>query len=65
MLDPLCICSDVNGLMEELGFPYPKKWRPFIDASKLSFTAFFVCKGNAKPSRPVAHSLAKKNYMRV
>jgi hypothetical protein len=32
MHDCLCICSDINGLMEELGFPkYPEEWRPFID----------------------------------
>jgi len=42
MHDCHCICSDINGPMEELGFPkYPEEWRPFIDVSKLSLPRFF------------------------
>jgi hypothetical protein len=41
--DCLCICSDINGSMEELGFPkYPEEWRPFVGVSKLSLPTFFL-----------------------
>jgi hypothetical protein len=41
--DSLCIYSDVNGLVEELGFPHnSEEWRLFIDASKLSLKLFFT-----------------------
>jgi len=37
MHDCHCICSDINGLMEELGFlKYRKECRTFVDLSKLS-----------------------------
>jgi hypothetical protein len=61
MQDSLCFYSDVNGLMEELGFPHhPEEWRLFINASKLSLKTALLLNGNIKPSTSVAHSVAKK-----
>jgi hypothetical protein len=61
MQDTLCFCSDVNGLMEELGFPhYPERCRLFIDALKLSGKAVWLPNGDIKPSIAVADSVAKE-----
>jgi hypothetical protein len=60
MQDSLCFCSDVNGLIEEPGFPHPEGRRLFINALKLSWKAVWLHNGNVKPSITVAHSLAKE-----
>jgi len=45
----VCVCSDVNDLMEELVFPHhPEECRHFIDATNLRFRAFFIQNGNLK-----------------
>jgi hypothetical protein len=61
MQDSLCICSDVNGVKEELGFSHhPKGWRLSVDASKLSLKAVLLHNGSVKPLIPVTHSVTKK-----
>jgi hypothetical protein len=43
MQDTLCVCSDVNGLVEELGFPHnPEEWRSFIDGIETKLESCFV-----------------------
>jgi hypothetical protein len=59
--DSLCVCSDVNGLMEEMAFlHYTVELRLFIDASKLSLHAVLSQDGNINPSVPVACAVAKR-----
>jgi len=57
----LCYCSDINGLMLELGIKHrPEEWRLFIDSAKASLKAVLLHNGNEKPSVPVAHSTTLK-----
>lgn len=64
MENGVCNCSDVNGLMHELGYDHiPDEWRLFIDSGKDSLKAVLLHYGNEKPSVPVAlaHGL-KETY---
>ena len=55
MENDACYCSDVNGLMHELGYDHiPDEWRLFIDSGKDSLKAVLLHYGNEKPSVPVA-----------
>lgn len=43
MYDSLCVCSGLNGLMEELRFlQYLEEWRPFIYGLKQSLLFYIV-----------------------
>ena len=56
-----CFCTDVNGLMQHLGYEHtPDEWRLFIDSSKVSLKAVLLHNGNTKPSVPVAHAVGMK-----
>ena len=58
----MCVCSDVNDLMEELVFPhYPEECRLFIDAKNLRLRAVLLQNGSLKPSTLVAFSVARKD----
>jgi len=59
MSNTMCYCTDINGLMEELGCHTYNvdEWRLFIDSSKASLKAVLLYYGNTKPSVPVAHCL--------
>jgi hypothetical protein len=47
----VCFCTDVDGLMRELGYEHhPDEWRLFIDSSKSSLKAVLLHNGNEKPS---------------
>lgn len=51
-----CFCTDVNGLMNQLGNEHlPDEWRLFIDSSTASLKGVLLHNGNKKPSIPVAH----------
>ncbi|GFG37439.1 hypothetical protein Cfor_07168 [Coptotermes formosanus] len=54
MQDSLCLCADINGLMNELGIEL------LIDYSKYSLKAVLLHNGNNKPSTPGAHSVSMK-----
>jgi hypothetical protein len=57
----VCFCTDVSGLMRELGYEHhPDEWRLFIDSSKSSLKAVLLNNGNIKPSVPVAHAVGMK-----
>lgn len=57
----VCFCTDVDGLMTELGYEHhPDEWRLFIDSSKSSLKAVLLHNGNEKPSVPVAHAVGMK-----
>ena len=59
--DNLCYCTDINGLMNELGYYHnPDEWRLFIDSSRLSLKAVLLHNGNINPSVPVAHATGMK-----
>jgi hypothetical protein len=50
----ICFCTDINGLMKELGHEHdPDEWRLFIDSSKASLKAVLLHNGNRNPSVPV------------
>jgi len=60
----ICFCTDVNGLMRNLGCEYvPDQWRLFIDSSKASLKAVLVHNGNEKPSVPIAHAVGLKQTL--
>jgi hypothetical protein len=57
----LCFCSDVNGLIEEPGFPHnPEGSRLFSEALKVRWKAVWLYHRNVKPSTAVSHSVAKE-----
>jgi hypothetical protein len=59
--DGACFCTDVNGLMNQLGNEHvPDEWRLFIDSSTASLKAVLLHNGNEKPSIPVAHIVGMK-----
>ncbi|MGR0202203.1 hypothetical protein, partial [Klebsiella pneumoniae] len=59
--DNLIFCSDIDGLINELGYNHnPKEWRLFIDSSKLSLKAVLLHIGNDKPSIPIAYAAHMK-----
>ena len=60
----VCFCTDVDGLMHELGYDHVSdEWRLFIDSGKDSLKAVLLHHGNEKPSVPIAlaHGL-KETY---
>ena len=58
----VCVCSDVNDLMEELVFPHhPEECRLFIDVKNLRLRAVLLENGSLKPSILVAFSVARKD----
>lgn len=62
----VCVCSDVNDLMEELVFPHhPEECRLFIDATNLRLRAVLLQNGILKPSILVAFSVARKIHLEV
>ena len=57
MEDKMTFCSDINGLLKELGCDHdPADWRLFIDSGKNSLKAVLLHNGNEKPSVPLAHA---------
>jgi hypothetical protein len=57
----LVYCSDISGLICELGVVYDtSEWRLFIDSSKRSLKGVLLHKGNTYASVPVAHSIHLK-----
>ena len=57
MEDKMTFCSDINGLLKELGCDHhPTDWRLFIDSGKNSLKAVLLHNGNEKPSVPLAHA---------
>jgi len=57
----LIFCSDVDGLMNALGFQHDQQqWRLFIDSSTLSLKAVLLHNGNLLPSIPVGHAVHMK-----
>lgn len=57
----LCVCQDVDGLMNEIGIRHdPSELRLFIDASKYSLKAVLLHYGNIQPSILIAHSVVMK-----
>ena len=58
---PICYCTDIQGLFQEIGIVYsPSDWRLFIDSSKQSLKAVLLHNGNVHPSIPIAHSVQMK-----
>lgn len=56
-----CVCTDIDNLMLELGYPHnPQEWRLFIDSSKLSLKAVLLHIGNTQPSVPLFHAVGMK-----
>ncbi|QQP34854.1 Uncharacterized protein FKW44_022893 [Caligus rogercresseyi] len=57
MEDKMTFCSDINGLLKELGCDHdPADWHLFIDSGKNSLKAVLLHNGNEKPSVPLAHA---------
>ena len=57
----MCYCTDINGLMTELGCEYKSdEWRLFIDSSKSSLKAVLLFNGNTNPSVPVVQAVEMK-----
>lgn len=57
----ICFCTDINGLMKELGHEHdPVEWRLFIDSSKASLKAVLLHNGNQNPSVPIATAVGMK-----
>jgi hypothetical protein len=57
----LVCCSDVEGLLQELGSTHnPEEWRVFVDSSKFSLKVVLLYNGNIHPSIPIAHSVHMK-----
>ena len=61
LANDVCFCTDVNGLMQQLGYEHtPDEWSLFIDSSKVSLKAVLLHNGKTKPSVPVAHAFGMK-----
>lgn len=61
VVDSICVCNDVDGLMKALGFEHKvTEWRLFIDSSNTSLKAVLLHNGNEKPSVPIAHAVGMK-----
>ena len=57
----LCYCTDIQGLLQEIGIAYSASdWRLFIDSSKRSLKAVLLRNGNVYPIIPIAHSVQIK-----
>jgi len=53
----LVYCTDVDGIMQELGYYHrSQEWRLFIDSSKLSLKAVLLYNVNMLPSIPVGYA---------
>jgi len=53
----LIYCTDVNGIMQELGYTHrSEEWRLFIDSSKLSLKAVLLHNVNMLPSIPIGYA---------
>lgn len=62
----MCVCSDANSLLEELGFPHDlQKWQLFIDSLKLSFTTVLLHNADVELLIAVACSVAKKESTKI
>jgi len=58
----VCVCSDVNDLMEELVFPHHlEECRLFVEAANLRLRAVLVQNRSLKPSILVDFSVARKD----
>ena len=61
MENDICFCTDIDGLMSELGYKHEvDEWRLFIDSGKISLKAVLIHNGNQKPSVPLAHAVGMK-----
>ena len=59
--EKVCYCHDINGLFEEVEFPYdPSDWQLFMDSSTRSLKVVLLYNGNKYPSIPIAHSVHLK-----
>ena len=65
--EKVCYCHDINGLFEEIEFPYdPSNWGLFLDSSTRSLKAVLLHNGNKYPNIPIAHSVhLKEDYENV
>lgn len=54
--DSCCYCTDIDSLMEVLGYKHIKEeWRLFIDSSQTSLKAILLHNGNNYPSVPLLY----------
>lgn len=61
VVDSICVCNDVDGLMKAIGFVHKvSEWRLFVDSSNSSLKAVLLHNGNQKPSVPIAHTVGMK-----
>lgn len=61
VVNSICVCIDVDGLMEAIGFVHKvSEWRLFVDSSNTSLKAVLLHNGNEKPSIPIAHAVGMK-----
>ena len=61
MKDSLVFCSNIEGLVNQMGKKYdPTEWRLFIDSSNRSLKGVLLHNGNELASLPVAHSVQMK-----
>ena len=59
--ETFCYCSDIEGLMKELGVKHiSDEWRLFIDSSKSSLKAILLHNGNMYPTVPLLHATNMK-----
>ena len=59
--ETILYCSNVHGLMKQVGIEYdPSQWRLFIDSNKCSLKAVLLHNWNEFASLPVAHSVTLK-----
>jgi len=58
----LVYCTDVNGIMQELGYSHrSEEWRLFFDSSKLSLKAVLLHTVNSMlPSIPIGYAAQMK-----
>lgn len=61
MKENFCYCSDIEGLMMELGVRHASdEWRLFIDSSTTSLKAILLHNGNIYPTVPLLHAVNMK-----
>ena len=65
--EKVCYCHDINGLFEEIEFPYdPSDWRLFMDSSTRRLKVMLLHNGNKYRSIHVTHSAhLKEGYGNV
>ena len=62
----LVYCTDVDGIMQELGNSHtPEELRLFTDLSKPSLKAVLLHNGNMLPSIPVGYAAHMKKRVRI